>query len=136
MFPQAKTLFYMGNGNPYQQAYFSTIVSDLLTLDGVRTTANHWRHEFATMWRHFLATPTTKLVEFAVEQMEGEAAQLMLNSRDAWNSTYDDTDFDRSCLHCMAMWPQFEEFVKKKHDAWVSKEALSPLAMAFDQLVL
>lgn len=48
MFPQANTLFYMENGNPYQQAYFSTVVSGLLTFDGGRTTANHWRHEFGT----------------------------------------------------------------------------------------
>lgn len=136
IFPQATTLFYMESGMPYQVAYFSTVVANMLTFDRVRTTANHWRHEFATLWRDFLSSPTTKLMDFTVEQLEQGAAQFMLNSTEAWSAAYDDTDKNRAILHCLALWPKFQEFVHARHEALMSQEPWDPLTTAFDQLVL
>lgn len=136
IFPTSATVFCMENGRPYQLAYFSTVVGDYLTFDGVRTTANHWRHVFTTLWRDFLSSPTTKLLDFTVQQLEEGAAQLMLNSTQAWNAAYDDTDKLRAILHTQALWPKFREFVHNVHTAKMSEEPWNPLAIHHDALVL
>lgn len=136
IFPTSTTLFFMEDGKPYQLPYFSTVVGDYLTFAGVRCTANHWRHVFTTLWRDFLACPTTKLLDYSVQQLEEGAAQLMLNSTEAWNAAYDDTDKVRAILHTMALWPQFQEYVHSMHDAKMSEKAWDPLTTAFDSLVL
>lgn len=135
VFPTSTALFCMENGQPYQPSYFSTVVGDYLTFQGVRCTANHWRHVFTTLWRDFLACPTTKLLDFTVQQLEEGAAQLMLNSTQAWNAAYDDTDKIRAILHTQALWPKFREYVHNVHAAKMSEEPWDPLTTAHDALV-
>jgi len=134
-YPGSNTLFHMENGNPYQDEYFSTIVGNLLTFNGVRTTANTWRHKFATMWRDFISSPATHLLDLTVQHLEAGAAQLMLNSTEAWNAAYDDTDKCRAILHTLHLWPQFVDFAHKAHLAKQSEEEFDPLTTPFDQLV-
>jgi hypothetical protein len=133
MFPKSSTLFHMGNGNPFQDAYFSTVVGDWLTFVGVRTTANWWRHSFTTLWRDFLSSPTTQLLDYTVQQLEEGAAQFMLNSTNAWNAAYDDTDGCRAILHTLALWDNFAEFVHNTH--LLSEEEWDPLTTPYDELV-
>lgn len=134
VFPRSTTLFFMENGQPYQPSYFSTVVGDYLTFDGVRCTANHWRHVFTTLWRDFLSCPTTRLLDFTVQQLEEGAAQLMLNSTQAWNAAYDDTDKLRAILHTHALWPKFQEYVHNVHDAKMSEQAWDPLTTTYDAI--
>jgi hypothetical protein len=128
------TLFYGTTGHPYQPAYFSTVVSNLLTMYGVRCTANTFRHFFSTAWRDFISSPTTQLVGFTIHQLEEVAASMMLNSTDAWATSYDDSTMDRGMHSILALWPKFLTFVYEHHLDKVTEEPWDPLTATMAEL--
>ena len=130
------SLSCMSHCSPFPEPYFSTIVGNALTFMGERSTATYWRHVFVTTWRDFISSPTTKLMDFTVQELEQGAAQFMLNSTQAWNAAYDDTDKARAIMHTLALWPKFHEFVEAQHKARLTEEAWDPLATSFDELTL
>lgn len=123
------TLFCSMSGAPYKLDYFSTVVGNLLVFDGKRLTPTDFRHLFSTAWRDFINSPNTWVVDQAVQQLEGAAAGLMLNSSAAWDATYDDSSINRSIHRVMAMWPKFVEFVKEQHLDQQSRTPYSPLTV-------
>lgn len=135
-FTGARCLFHNTRREAYPGPYFSTVVAGLLTFKQQRCTANTFRHMFTTAWRDFTSSPHTKLLELTVQDLEAATADLMLNSTDAWNATYDDSTRARGMLATLALWPKFQEFVKEQHTDLHSQEPWDPLATALGQLSL
>ena len=123
------TLFHDSTGKLCQAAYFSIVAAKQLTFGDIRCTANTLRHSFATAWRDFLAIPTTQLMGVTATQLEAAAAGMMLNSTEAWNSTYDDTTMNRSIHATLALWPRFQAFVKEQHLDKVSEVPWDPVSI-------
>lgn len=130
------TLFYAHDGSLYKGPYFSTIAATLMSFHGVRATANTFRHLFTTAWRDFIASPTTQLIGLSAKQLEDAAAAMTLNSPDAWNIAYDDSNIARGIHCCLAMWPKFTEYVHQQHLDKVSEEAWDPLTASLADLTL
>lgn len=132
----ATSMFYNLCGDAYPGPYFSTVCAGLLTFDQVRCTANTFRHLFTTAWRDFTSHPKTHLVELTIQQLDAATADLMLNSTDAWNATYDDATRARGLQATLSLWPQFSTFVKEQHLDQASCEAWDPLAADLASLSL
>lgn len=127
IFPHAHALFCKRGGEPYLSGYFSTIVGDALTFDGVRFGARGMRHFFATIWRDFIHTSTMHLLEHTIRELEAHASDLMQNSPASWDVAYDEALVVRGAQHSIALWPKFEEFVCAQHHAIASRKEVSPL---------
>ena len=132
--PTSPTLFFGHDGEPYLDSYFSTIASKAISFDGVSLNANDLRHMFATLWRDFINSPSTKLLNLTIAQLNASAADLMLNSTQAWSSSYDDTSRDRAIHTTLSLWPKFKEFVKEAHLDHSSKQKRDPLTIDIDSL--
>lgn len=129
------TFFYMKQtGQPYKPDYFSTYCGNLLVFKGKRLTTRELRHIFITGWRDFIHHPSTYFVREAVAQVEEATAGMMLNSRKAWDSTYDDSTTDRSIFTAMAHWPKFQEFMKEQHLDKASKVTIDPTTFDFSSI--
>lgn len=128
------TLFCSHSGDVYGEDYFSTICSGVLSYDGVHLTCNDLRHKFVTSWRDFVNSPTTQLYEFSVQQACAAASNLMLNSTQVWDATYDDTNRARGILIVMRLWPKFLNFLKEQHLDLESREDWNPLTTPLDEL--
>ena len=115
MTPSSPTLFFAQDGDPYKGPYFSYIASKAISLDGVQLKANDLRHMFATLWRDFINSPSTQLLSLTITQLNASAADLMLNSTQAWSASYDDSSRDRAIHTTLSLWPKFQEFVKQAH---------------------
>lgn len=133
--PTCPTLFYKNDGYPYTYpSYFSTVSSNAISFDGVHLNANDLRHMFATLWRDFINSPTTKLHDLSIAQLNASAADMMLNSTQAWSSSYDDSIRDRAIPITLAMWPSFVDFVKNDHLDKMSTNEWDPLTIDIDSL--
>ena len=130
------TLFYSLAGCVYAGPYFSTISANLLTFGEVRCTAVDFRHIFATLWKDFIASPTTQLHGLTTQQLEEAAAGLMLNSPAAWAISYDDSTVSRGIHTTLALWPKFQAFVKAQHLDKASEEPWDPLTVDLAALAL
>lgn len=129
------TLFHGSGGRMYKDAYFSTVGGNLLTIDVEhRVTANTIRHKMCTLFRDWSNHPSAQLRGLTIEQVEVAAADMMLNSTDAWSIAYDDTNRSRATCTIMALWPKFKEFVHQQHLDKVSEEAWDPLTTDFEAL--
>lgn len=133
---RARSLFYNLSGEPYPGPYFSTVCGGLLTFRDQRCTANVVRHMFTTAWRDFTAHPKTQLLDLTIQQLDAATADLMLNSTDAWNATYDDATRARGLQVTLAMWPHFTNFVHEQHLDAASQAAWDPLAATLAALSL
>lgn len=136
IYPTCPTLFCDTQGLVYKSAYFSTVVSKACILGDERLTANDYRHLFATAWRDFINCPTTKLLDLTVHQLNAAAADMMLNSTEAWSAAYDDTNRNRGIFTVLAKWPKFVEFVKEAHLDLMSKDPIDPLTVDLASLSL
>lgn len=129
------TLFHMKqSGQPYKAEYFSTYCGNQLVFKGKRLTTRELRHKFITGWRDFIHHPSTYLLREAVAQVEEATAGMMLNSRQAWDSTYDDSTIDRSLFTALVHWPKFQEFMKQQHLDKASKESIDPTTFDFSSM--
>ena len=128
------TLFYKRDGTPYADAYFSTTAAQILTIDGERCLARHFRHMFAAAWRDFIQCPTTRLIDSTVQELEEAATRLTLTSPDAWDATYDDSTIVRSMHSVMALWPKFQEFLFSQHLDKLSEQEWDPLTTTLADL--
>lgn len=135
-FHGSHSLFYNQSGQPYPGPYFSTICSNLLTFNGERATANTFRHMFTTVWRDFTSCPTTTLMGLTIQEVDAAAAELMLNSTEAWNATYDDSNRARGISTTLALWPKFVDFVHEQHKDIASEQAWDPLTIDLGLLAL
>lgn len=129
MYPECPTLFCDIQGRPYRDAYFSTVVANNISIGQERLTANDLRHMFVTAWRDFINCPSTQLVHLTAQELNAAAADMMLNSTEAWTAAYDDTNRDRSIHMVFCKWPQFMSFVKESHLDHVSREPVDPLTV-------
>ena len=127
--PRATTLFFSLDGPPYQLAYFSTIATNTISFGGHHLTANTLRHLFVTSWKDFTNTPTTKLYEMSVGQLNAAAADLMLNSTQAWASSYDDSNRVRGTLTVLSQWDAFTKWVEEDAKDKASKELVDPTTL-------
>ncbi len=134
--PSSHTLFHDTWGLPYKGSYFSNICSQALSFDGHHITANDVRHMFVTLWQDFISHPSTKLLDMTMQQMNASAADLMLNSTDAWAIAYDDSIRERAINTTLALWPQFGEFVEQAHLDSISKEEWDPLTIDMSALTI
>lgn len=132
--PSSPTLFFANDGEPYQSSYFSYIASKAISFDGVQLKANDLRHMFATLWRDFINSPSTHLLSHTITQLNANAADLMLNSTQAWSASYDDTSRDRAIHTTLSLWPQFQEFVNQAHITHSSTKEWDPLTLPLDEL--
>jgi hypothetical protein len=137
------TLFYDSTYlKPYKEAYFSTVCGNLLTMgdspnsQNTRVTSKDIRHMFATGWRDFTNHPGTHLRGLTTEQLDAAAADLMLNSTEAWNAAYDDSNRVRGMSTTMALWPSFLKFMHEQHLDKMSEEPWDPLAIDFEALAI
>lgn len=128
------TMFHKMDGTTYKDAYFSTVASTILTIDGERCLARHFRHMFATNWRDFIQCPTTKLYEIGVDELEEAATRLTLTSPEAWDAAYDDTTIVRGMHTVVALWPKFKEFLFSKHLDKLSEVEWDPLTTTMADL--
>lgn len=134
MCPSSPTLFFAQDGDPYKGPYFSYIASKAISLDGVQLKANDLRHMFATLWRDFINSPSTQLLSLTITQLNASAADLMLNSTQAWSASYDDSSRDRAIHTTLSLWPKFQEFVKQAHIDHHSTKEWDPLTIDLDSL--
>lgn len=129
------TLFHMKQtGQPYKAEYFSTYCGNQLVFKGKRLPTRKLRHMFITGWRDFIHHPSTYLLREAVAQVEEATSGMMLNSRQAWDSTYDDSALDRSLFTTLVHWPKFQEFMKQQYLDKSSKESIDPTTFDFSSL--
>lgn len=129
------TLFFKGDGESYTYpSYFSTIASNAISFEGASLNANDLRHMFATLWRDFINSPTTKLHDLSIEQLNASAADMMLNSTKAWSTSYDDSIRDRAIPTTIALWPKFVEFVRMDHLDKMSIKEWDPLTIGITSL--
>lgn len=129
IFPDTKALFCKKRGGAYESGYFSTIVGDALTFDGVRFGARGMRHFFATIWRDFIHTTSMHLLEHTIRELEAHASDLMQNSPASWDAAYDEALIVRGAQHSIALWPKFEEFVHAQHMLAMSRKDVDPLTL-------
>lgn len=134
MAPSSPTLFFAQDGDPYKGPYFSYVASKAISYDGVHLKANDLRHMFATLWRDFINAPSTKLINLTINDLNASAADLMLNSTQAWSASYDDTSRDRAIHTTFSLWPQFHAFVKQAHLDHASTKEWDPLTISLDVL--
>lgn len=132
--PQSDLMFFDHTGALYKGPYFSFVVSQAISVGGIHLTANDVRHMFVTLWRDFLNSPSTKLLDQTIQQLSASAADLMLNSTTAWSISYDDSTRDRAIHTTLALWPQFRQFVQQAHLDTVSRKAWDPLTFDLDSL--
>ncbi|MFN7835817.1 MAG: hypothetical protein ACK5NY_08560 [Burkholderiaceae bacterium] len=133
-FPSSKLLFFDTHGALIKENYFGYVVSKAISVDGVHLTANDVRHMFVTLWRDFLSSPSTKLLDLTIHQASACAADLMLNSTSAWDISYDDTTRNRAIHLVLKLWPKFIEFVKEAHLDFVSRKDWDPLSIHLEVL--
>lgn len=126
-FPLATHLFFDTHGSLYKGPYFSHVVSQAISVDGLHLTATDVRHMFVTLWKDFINCPTTQLLDLTMHQLNASAADLMLNSTNAWAISYDDTNRNRAINTTLHMWPKFVKFVKEAHLDAISRKELNPL---------
>lgn len=126
--PSSTTLFFGQDGTPYKGPYFSYVTSKAMPLgEGIHIKANDVRHLFATLWRDFINSPSTQLINLTITQLNASAADLMLNSTQAWSASYDDSLRDRAIITTFSLWPKFQEFVKQAHLDHMSTKEWDPL---------
>jgi len=118
------TLWFGKNSRTmYKEAYWSTICSKALTLeDGRRITAKDFRHLFATSWRDYINSPSTKLADLTTKELDAAAADLMCTSTNALTVAYDDTNRVRGNKVILANWPGFQAFVMRQWDLKSSEQ--------------
>ena len=126
-YSSSKLLFFGTAGTLYKAPYFSYVCSKAISPLGVHLTATDVRHMFVTLWRDFVTSPTTTLVDLSINQACASAADLMLNSTTAWDISYDDTNRSRAIHSTQALWPKFTEFVHQSHLDFVSKQDWNPI---------
>ena len=136
LFPNSPTLFFGYGGEVYEQAYFSLIAKGGISLPHMSLKANDLRHMFVTLWMDFINTPSTHLLNLSISQLNACASNMMLNSTNAWDASYDDSHMDRAMLTTLAMWPKFVEFVREAHFDRASEEAWDPLIIDMGLLSL
>lgn len=132
--PTSPTLFFSQDGDPFKDPYFSYIASKAISFGGLHLKANDLRHMFATLWRDFINSPSTHLLNHTIAQLNASAADLMLNSTQAWSSSYDDTSRDRAIHSTLSLWPKFREFVHQAHLDHQSTKAWDPISIDIDSL--
>lgn len=109
------TLWFNAYGETYQEAYWSTISSQALTLaDGRRITAKDFRHLFATAWRDFINIPSTIMADLTTHQLDAAAADLMCSSTHAFTNSYDDTNRVRGNLVVLAKYKAFKAYIESR----------------------
>lgn len=128
-FPFSELMFFDTHGLLYKAPYFSYIVSNVISFGGHHITANDVRHMFVTLWKDFLNSPSTKLLDLTIHDLSACAADLMLNSTAAWSISYDDTLRSRAIHTSLHLWPQFIEFVKQAHIDVTSTKPWDPLTI-------
>lgn len=133
-FPPTPLLFFGLHGNLINDKYMSSVVSKAISLEGVHLTANDVRHMFVTLWRDFLNSPSTKLLDLSIHQASACAADLMLNSTASWDISYDDTTRRRAIHLTLSLWPKFVEFVKEAHLDHMSSKEWDPITTPLDAL--
>ena len=131
-YPSSKLLFFGTNGLMHKGPYFSYICSKAISLVGVHLTANDIRHMFVTLWRDFVNSPSTTLLDLTINQACASAADLMLNSTTAWTMSYDDTNRSRAIHTTLALWPKFTEFVEQTHLDFISRKEWNPITTPID----
>lgn len=132
--PHSHLMFFDHNGALFKGPYFSYVVSQAISVGGIHLTANDVRHMFVTLWRDFLNTPSTKLLDLTIHQLSASAADLMLNSTTAWSISYDDSTRNRAIHTTLALWPHFIEFVRQAHLDAMSRKGWDPLTIDIDSL--
>lgn len=130
--PSSKLLFFDTTGTLYKAPYFSYVCSKAISIQGLHLVANDIRHMFVTLWRDFVNSPTTTLLDLSINQACASAADLMLNSTTAWTISYDDTNRSRAIQSTLSLWPQFTEFVKQSHLDFMSKKEWNPITAPID----
>lgn len=134
IYPASKLMFFDTNGRLYKDAYFSYVCSKAISMKGMHLTANDVRHMFVTLWKDFVNSPTTKLLDITIHQACASAADLMLNSTTAWSMSYDDTNRSRHTSTTLSLWPQFKAFVEQAHLDATSQKGWNPLTTHIDEL--
>lgn len=129
-----RTLFFDNKGDVYTREYFSSVVTKALSFEGHRVTATDCRHLFATAWRDFVNSPYNQLHDLNVAQLTAAAADMMLNSTEAWNGTYDDTNRERGVYRTLAKWSMFRDFIERQYLDKASEEAWDPLSVDMELL--
>lgn len=132
--PSSHMLFSDSWGLTYKGPYFSNIASKSISFDGHHITANDVRHMFVTLWQDFINHPSTKLLDLTMNSMNASAADLMLNSTQAWDIAYDDSTRSRAINTTISLWPSFVEFVKQAHLDTISKEEWDPITIDISML--
>lgn len=135
-YPYSKLLFFDSHGSIYKEAYFSYVCSKAISFEGVHLTANDMRHMFVTLWKDFVNSPNTKLLNLTIHQACATAADLMLNSTAAWSISYDDTNRSRGIHTALDLWPKFTQFVKQAHLDAKSKKEWNPILTSTSDLPL
>lgn len=128
-FSSSPTLFFGLDGQPYKGTYFSTIASKCISFGGHHLTANDVRHMFVTLWKDFLSSPSTQLLDLTIQQLSACAADLMLNSTNAWSIAYDESTRSRAINTTLVLWPQFVAFVHEAHLDAMSKKEWDPITI-------
>ena len=123
------SLFFssMASSSPYGEAYFSKIVGDALTPEGDRSTAQDYRHHFATAWRDFTASPEFKLSDVTRELLDAACIDLMCTSTEMWDRNYDDSCRHRGHALALSRMAKFRDFVTKRHAIEKSRVDWDPL---------
>lgn len=128
-FPTSHLLFGDSHGLLIDPTYMPSVVSKAISTDGVHLTANDVRHMFVTLWRDFLSSPSTQLLDLTIQQASACAADLMLNSTASWNISYDDTTRQRTILITLSLWPKFVDFVREAHLDFMSTNEWDPITI-------
>lgn len=132
--PTSPTLFFGHDGTMYGLSYFSSIVKDAISLPHSTLKANDLRHMFVTLWRDFIATPSTNLLNLSTTHLHACASDMMLNSTKAWDASYDDSHRERAMLTTLSLWPKFVEFVREAHLDKESTKEWDPLTIPLSSL--
>ena len=135
-------MFYMPQGQlkdkgkhlMYKKENFSLFCSKLLSTKDIRFNSNDLRHMVVTGWLDYENYPTSCFHNLVLEHVNKETSKMMLNSVQVWNTTYDDSQVDRSLLSTIAQWPKFQEFMKQQHLDKASEVDVDPLTFDFSQM--
>lgn len=114
------TLFFNRTFQQPKDQYFITLCGDALTIPRRgRYTSRVPRGQYETLMRDFIHKSgfLHKILEMARKDVDQAAADAMLSSIFAVDSSYDSGDVERSYYITQPFWPLFKEYVKKDYEA-------------------